>query len=218
MTSSGVCESPSLRLSDDEVVALAGFLERPWPSPVATVDVTSSEDVLAAVSRGWRSLSIRELVVDGVPDPGGLQLALEVCEGTIIARSFLAETSLVPSSRGAVTTLVLSARGTEVFVNNANPLGVHTLGRVSPWTARKMLRAVTDATYVHGITGEEGADALTLCLVGVAGTDGSPASALEVSLGSLKSFKSDADGRLAELPSPGIYTDEIDRFIAAMFP
>jgi len=50
--------------TDDEVLALAVIKGRPWPAPLTTVDLEDPGDVARAVSRGRRSLVVRQFVIE----------------------------------------------------------------------------------------------------------------------------------------------------------
>jgi len=49
-------------LTDDEVIALGARAQKPWPSPIISVDVTDASEIASAVTRGARSLIARGLV------------------------------------------------------------------------------------------------------------------------------------------------------------
>ena len=185
-----VAETPALRLSDEEALALAVQADRSWPSPLPTVDLASSEEVLAAIMRGWRSLSIRDLVIDGAPSPA-LAVATRAVNGVVFARTFLSNSGVVPSSLGSFTTFIAASDRNAIIVNVATPAGVHVLGEVTVNVARGLLRdAVTEAFERDGEVHH--APSLRFCVVGA----GTTVAALSVTRDEVTEWASGPDGML----------------------
>ena len=206
-------EPAALLLSDEEALALAATTTSFWPSPLPTIDLRSEEETLAAIGRGWRSLDIRGLLADGEPDPVALAIPLSACHGVVFARTFLAESGLSPSERGAFTSFIASSRGDDVIVNVASPTGVHAIGKVSLAEARVMFMAAASDVFEKGV-GPPNARPLSLCMIGA----GSTAAGLSVARGKTIKFTPDNEQRLTPQPASSSLAAPLEAFLSAAFP
>lgn len=68
-TSTDTGTAPALGLTDDELCAVAHAAEKPWASPLPSLDTSDTSAMASAIRRGYRALHVRGLVTrDGAVD------------------------------------------------------------------------------------------------------------------------------------------------------
>lgn len=130
-------------LTDDEIVALAALLGRPWPTGLATVAATADELTRAGM-RGVRSLTIRGILTAdaefGYSAHPGVSAVIEtfLCAPRRIG-AYIAPASAVETMAGASITAVPVAG--IWWIDSATAQGVHGFRQAE---ADEVIEAITD--------------------------------------------------------------------------
>ena len=140
----------SIALTDDEIVALSVRLGADWPSPLPSMVNADEAGVQAAVLRGWRSLSVRDLVVDGAPTSDLVQILQPALRRAIAARTFPA------SAEGAVPTggtflTAYSTDGQDLLLEVTSGPGIHVFESRSADEVRTLVTQALDDVFANGI-------------------------------------------------------------------
>lgn len=116
-----------IALTDDEIVAVLATATSQWIVPLRTIDLQSDAEILAAVTRGYRSLAVRELLDgdqnDVKPDVLDLVTAVTEAEAAVVIAA-------VPQDAGvleAVPILFVSRRGERGVLGQIDPGGMSRL-------------------------------------------------------------------------------------------
>lgn len=114
----------SVVLTDDEICAISYAVKRPWPTPLATVDLGRYEALIAAVARGSRSLIARGiLAADGGSE--ALVLATEPLRRSAVVTLGDVSADLAPVSDG-VRVVVFERSTPECATWAILPGGLHS--------------------------------------------------------------------------------------------
>jgi len=145
----------TLKLTDDEVVALAASAGCRWPVPLPTVEGDDSAALGQAVVRGARSLRIRGLVIESIQ---GASLSRELDAVVKIAQvpaGFVAHvvrtSPRVAQAGGAVLITALTVE--QALVDLISRAGVHDFDSVSPAEAGSLALDYLHAAFDSGPPG-----------------------------------------------------------------
>lgn len=144
--------SDRIILTDDEVVALAARVQKPWPSPVPSVDVADVSAVQIAAARGFRSLIARGLITDVAThaiDQSLDAMVRPVLQGTLMVATHLVDDSLAYSVAG-LATAGYSDAGDKWVSEVITPDGSHYLQHESGETCRRLTRELVENAFTHG--------------------------------------------------------------------
>ena len=118
----------SIRLTDDEVAALALDAEAFWPAELPTVAITDSADIFAAAMRGQRSLYTRGLLDDeGNLAPAVAELARSCAGSRNTLSVYIGGPDLMRTDAQLASTHY--RLGDEWLAEGISPLGVHEFQR-----------------------------------------------------------------------------------------
>jgi hypothetical protein len=144
-------------LTDDEIVAVAVKLGVTWPYPLPTVE-RSAEGLLAARSRGGRSLMVRGLATI---EEGALSIDKPACG--LVSRatsadwhviSYVATDKRPESLAGTSTYLYLDAdESAPVTLDLVSSSGIHDIRESSRADAFDLVLALIENAFLHGIRG-----------------------------------------------------------------
>jgi hypothetical protein len=136
-----------LRLTDDEIVAIAALVGQKWTSRLPTVDVRSDAELAAATLRGWRSLTLR-----GLADADGRHLTEVIGSlyGVVpVIRSYVADAQIAELPSGNRS--YFRRRPGGWTVEATTPIGVHLFRAVAEEDAVRLLEAAVEKVYVDGV-------------------------------------------------------------------
>jgi hypothetical protein len=131
--------APTVRLTDDEIVALAVKTELPWQGPLPTLDTDSADALSVASLRGLRSLAVRDLLVGDDQPAKELIPFVAALSGTVAARTYISDNAPIPADGGTVSSFFVTASDTVVIVATQAP-GVHIVGEASVAEALELIR------------------------------------------------------------------------------
>lgn len=166
-----------LRLTDDEVVALATMQEKAPPSPLPTVDTENLEAVLSAGFRGLRSLEVRDLVSDAGVLDDRLATAATIVGRTSLTCVFVASSTLERASWDFASTHYRD--GDRWIIEGVDAIGIHHIGSVSVAERREAVQELLRSAVVGSLkvrTQVDGEDRPQLVMLDV--RDSRPVSAV----------------------------------------
>lgn len=140
-----------IELTDDEVAALAVDRQGAWPSGLPTVDISSAENLGAAVFRGQRSLLVRGLLDEGVPVASLQDVADIAVDAPDYLLVYLSDQELERASWGIAST---HYRGSWLL-ETVTPVGVHRLETRPRDEHQAYVRALVAAALVEGPADDE---------------------------------------------------------------
>lgn len=159
-----------MKLTDDEVVALAVRSASVWASPLPTVDLDEPADVASAARRGERSLYARGLLQIGDADLGALDDELEELLRPAQHRDALVSVFVADGEMNwhvGGPNLVCYGRGSAdgVLLETVSEAGVHSFAVVDEAFARGTVLELATAALSGGIRRPGAQDATeSLCL------------------------------------------------------
>jgi hypothetical protein len=135
----------ALLLTDDEVVALAAVVGRPWPTGLATVDGTA-ELLQEAGFRGVRSLAVRGMLVGDPAGESGFVIHPDVetvVSGFLNASSHVGAyiAPIADTDRLAGASITAATTGTDWWLVTTTAQGVHGIRSA---TRLEVLDAIAD--------------------------------------------------------------------------
>jgi hypothetical protein len=151
-----------LVLTDDEAVALAVLIGRPWFTPLPTVDETAEQDLAAALDRGRRSLWVRELVGETGTPEGELAPVVRTLVGGPLASFFLVDGAGHWVPDGTTVYLYGHALDHIEMSHVVAAAGVHHFGPGSLAGSWPAMRDLASAVYAAGIRSPDGSPAETV--------------------------------------------------------
>ena len=146
----GSQELASIALTDDEVAALSLRLEVEWISPLPSLVDVDDRGTEQAAARGWRSLSVRNLVGAGELGPGLHALLQPVLRQGVFVRTFLASPDGVVPLLGTFFT-AYKAGSADLLVEVTSGNGIHVFEQRSTEQVRTLITAALEEVFVHGI-------------------------------------------------------------------
>ena len=166
-----------IALTDDEVLALAARSDCRWPSIVPTVDVADEASLAEAVTRGARSLMVRNLL--GVDGHDALADSVQAIIGPLLLEreilgSFLATGIFHYAGRGLATAYYCCNDAwwiSEVI----SASGVHYVKKDDPIRCKKILLGLIEEAMINGIPQSQSAAPQTvvdLCVIGMSSSAG----------------------------------------------
>ena len=168
-----------LALTDDEAAAVALRANGAWRAPLPTVDGNDREDVLRAILRGQRSLTVRDLAdAHGMPVGPAAEVMKRLDTG-LRAMFMLADGAGNWLPRGVTVYLYGSDVDAVEMSHVIAAGGVHRFCVAPPPGLWNALTGLAEAIYTHGFTGAGGEGAAGEGAAGEgAGAGPSPAAAL----------------------------------------
>jgi hypothetical protein len=141
----------NILLTDDEVVALAAVLERPWPTGLRTV-VSTTDGMRDAGLRGLRSLAVRGLLSGDPTEAPGYVVhpdVASVIDGFVTAElrvgAYVAPAAAPDALAGAAITAAAFGEGWSLDVTTVQ--GVHAFRRASRLDVLDALAGLAEKTY-----------------------------------------------------------------------
>jgi hypothetical protein len=139
-----------LALTDDEAAAVALRANGAWRAPLPTVDEGNREDVLRAVLRGRRSLSVRELAdAEGMPAGPAAEVLKRLGTG-LRAMFMIADGAGNWLPRGVTVYLYGSGVDAVEMSHVIAAGGVHHFRLAPPPGTWEWLTGLAEAIYAHG--------------------------------------------------------------------
>lgn len=157
-------------LTDDEICSISYAVKRPWPTPLATVDLSRHEALTAAVARGTRSLIARGiLAADGGSD--ALVLATEPLRRSGVVTLGDVSADLTPVSDG-VRVVVFERSNPECATWAILPGGLHSF---APGKRADVIAELAGllAGRASGAAADPGSTAADLLITGRSSSGGS---------------------------------------------
>lgn len=141
-----------VRLTDDEVVAIAIARETPWPTELPTVDTHDKVDLEDALFRGNRSLAVRGFpgLVDG---PLSEDLSTAIFEAEALVTVYLGDSDFQRATWGIATNHYISS--TAWALETTSPEGAHKLSIESPEDHLAYLTGILEAVFHQGPAGQD---------------------------------------------------------------
>lgn len=153
-----------LKLTDDELVAIAVDLSGPWFGGLPTVDVDSEESLAAAALRGHRSLLVRELLnADGELEGDLPALAGRQVGSRDFITVYIGDAEHARASWGIAST---HYRASEWILETVTVLGVHSLTVQPTESHRSYFKSLVATALSAGREGLDSEDNF-LCLTSV---------------------------------------------------
>lgn len=151
-------------LTDDEVVTVALLYRRPWPAPVATVDLESRDEVTSSLLRGRRSLVARGLMRE-VPAGAALDARLESLVDTALGAPPEMVVTVVDPARetqvaGVWLTAVPDGTGSAWAVVSAGPDGLQAIEQADRTAVRERVEGLVVEAVRDGVPGSAEGEAL----------------------------------------------------------
>ena len=140
----------SVALTDDEVAAAAFKSGATWPSPLPTLVDRSEGELAAAVFRGWRSLTVRDLLTDGAPAAHVAAVIAAVVANDVAYRAFVVVESGQISAKAPVTTVYRALDGWLIEI--VTPDGVHSFGWADEPGCRRLLVDTLAGVQADGLS------------------------------------------------------------------
>lgn len=151
----------TIRLTDDEALALASLAGRPWPSVLPTVDTASADDVAAAIRRGVRSLGVRDLVTapaEGEPT-GGFDASVgplvDALRGTTAFVLHQAQAAPPHHAAGVVVLAFGDETTSETVLDVVSPTGIHDVAPMPSDEAHRALGESVRTVFRDGVGGSD---------------------------------------------------------------
>jgi hypothetical protein len=147
-----------LALTDDEAAAVALQADGAWRAPLPTVDESSRDDVLRAILRGRRSLSVRDLAdADGRPAGAAAEVVKRLGTG-LRAMFMLADAAGNWLPRGITVYLYGDAVEALELSHVIAAGGVHHFRVAPPPRTWDSLTGLAGVIYAHGFAAAHGFD------------------------------------------------------------
>jgi hypothetical protein len=141
-----------LTLTDDEAAAVALRANGAWRAPLPTVDGNNREDVLRAILRGQRSLTVRDLTdADGMPAGPAAEVMKRLGTG-LRAMFMLADGAGNWLPRGITVYLYGSDVDAVEMSHVIAAGGVHRFCVAPPAGLWNALTGLAEAIHAHGFT------------------------------------------------------------------
>lgn len=191
-----------MKLTDDEVVALAVRDGQAWATPLPTVALDEPDDVAASARRGERSLYARGLLGVGDDPLGVLDAELvrnlaPARQRRVVVSMFTADGELAWYPSGPNVVYYRTDGGTGLLAETVSEAGVHSFAIVDVATCLGSCRELVAAAHAGGVRLTEDAQPTeSLCL---ARPSGDGVDVLQVHRGVARLHASDGKEQQVEL-------------------